>query len=364
MNMTMKWFSHRPWMLLLLGWIALAPSATAAVRWSGDVLKQQPEWYASAEARAAADNVLRYQSKTGAWPKNTDLLAPTTDEALAALEKGGKANTIDNGATTLPMRFLAMVGNATTDQRYHDAALRGLDYLLAAQYPNGGFPQFFPLRPKGYYSHITYNDGAMINALELLRDVAAERAPFSFIDADRRARAADGVARGIDCILKTQIKQDGQLTAWCAQHDAKTLAPAWARAYEPPSLSGSESVGIVRFLMAIEKPSPEVIAAIDGAVAWFRKVPITGQRLEEARGNDGRKERILKPDPAAPPLWARFYELGSNRPLYLDRDSKPNYDFMKVSYERRSGYSYLGTWPVSLLEREYPAWRAKHGRNL
>lgn len=337
-----------------------APVASAAepVRWSNRLLRAQPAWYASAEARAAADNVLRYQSREGAWPKNTDLLAPTTDASLAEVQRGGKANTIDNGATTVPMQFLALVGNATGEPKYHAAVLRGLDYLLSAQYPNGGFPQFYPLR-KGYYSRITYNDGAMVNTLEVLRDVAEDRTPFAFIDAAPRARAADAVARGIDCILKTQIVQDGKLTAWCAQHDEVTLAPAWARAYEPPSLSGSESVGIVRFLMSVEKPSPALIAAIEGAVTWFRAVPISGQAQSRVRRDDGRDERVLVPDPSAPPIWARFYELGTNRPLYMDRDSKPNYDYSKVSYERRSGYGYHTTVPADLIKRDHPTWRTR-----
>jgi PelA/Pel-15E family pectate lyase len=358
----MSWLSRRSQMLLLIASLAFAQTSPAAVRWGGEVLKQKPEWYATDEAQAAADNVLRYQSKVGAWPKNTDLFAPSTDSALAEIRNAGKEDTLDNGATTLPMRFLAMMGNAASGKPYHAAVVRGLDYLFEAQYPNGGFPQFFPLRPNGYYSHITYNDGAMVNALELLRDVAERRAPFGFVDAARRAKAADAVARGINCILKTQIRQDGGLTAWCAQHDAKTLDPAWGRAYEPPSLSGGESVGIVLFLMAVQKPSPDMVAAIEGAVTWFRRVPITGQRLDEVRGRDGRKERILVADPAAPPLWARFYELGSNRPLYMDRDSRPNYDFMKVSHERRSGYGYHSRAPASLLERDYPDWREKQGR--
>lgn len=347
--------------LALFAAAGLEAADSAPLKWGGSLLKQKSSWYASAEARAAADSVLRYQSTEGAWPKNTDLLAPATDAVLAEIERSGKANTIDNGATTAPMRFLALVGNATKDEKYHAAALRGLDYLLASQYANGGFPQFYPLRDHGYYSHITYNDGAMINALELLREVAAGHAPWEFVDTARRTRAADAVNRGIDCILKTQIKQNGKLTVWCAQHDEKTLEPAWARAYEPPSLSGGESVGIVRFLMAIKHPSPEVVASIEGAVAWFKQVKITGERLDGKRNADGRFERTITPDPAAPPLWARFYELGTNRPLYLDRDSKLNYDFMKVSYERRSGYGYHTTAPADLIEHDYPAWRARQG---
>ena len=355
--------SHRLWLPVLAGWLVGAHSSDAALRWGGHVLKQKAAWYGSEETRPAADTVLRYQSEAGAWPKNTDLLVPPTDAILATIRQDGRADTIDNGATTLPIRFLARVASATDREDYRAAVLRGVDYLLAAQYPNGGFPQFFPLRPKGYFSRITYNDGAMINALELLRDVAKGRPPFVFVDAERRQRASEAVARGVDCILRTQIRQNGQLTALCAQHDEKTLEPAWARAYEPPSISGGESVGIVRFLMSIEDPAPGVIAAIEGAVAWFRQVAITGQRLVEIQRPDGGRERILVPDPDAPLLWARFYELKTDRPLYMDRDSKPNYDFMNVSQERRGGYSYLGTWPASLLERDHPSWRAKLGRN-
>tara|TARA_R110002167_G_scaffold298115_1_gene502429 strand:- start:396 stop:1163 length:768 start_codon:yes stop_codon:yes gene_type:complete len=250
------------------------------------------------------------------------------------------------------------MAHATDEFAYRAAFARGLDYLFSAQYTNGGWPQFWPLRG-GYYDHITYNDGAMMRVMNLLRDVATGQVPYGFVDDQRRAQAAEAVQRGLDCILKTQIVQDGQLTAWCAQHDETTLAPAWARKYEPPSLSGEESVDVVVFLMSIENPAPEVVAAVEGAVAWLRAVTLTGQRVDAKKGPDGRLEKFLVPDANAPALWARFYELGTNRPLYLDRDSVFHYVFSEVGYERRSGYSYHGTWPVELLERDFPAWRAR-----
>jgi PelA/Pel-15E family pectate lyase len=340
------------------GVLLAAPSLFASPqKWSEALLRQKPAWYASADARTAADTVLLYQSSHGAWPKNTDVLAAPTPEALAEVQEGEKANTIDNGATTTELRFLALVNQGSPDKKYRAAFLRGVDYLLESQYPNGGFPQFFPLR-KGYYSHVTFNDGAMVNALELLRDIRSGAAPYDFVDTARRERAADAIERGLACILETQIRQDGALTAWCAQYDEKTLQPAWARKYEPPSLSGAESVGIVRFLMEVNPPTPRIIAAVEGAVNWFRKVALHGVRLEGKRGPDGRLERWLVDDPSAPPLWARFYELGTNRPLYLDRDSVFHYRFSDIGYERRSGYAYHGTWPASLLEKDYPAWRA------
>lgn len=335
-----------------------AQPAAAPTPWSSAYLRHPPEWYGSAAGRAVADSVLQYQSSQGGWPKSTNLAQPPRTPADIPPPGRGRANSLDNEATTLPLQFLARVATATQDARYRDAFLRGLDYLLAAQYPNGGWPQFWPLRGD-YYDHITFNDGAMVNTLELLRDVAQGGEPFAFVGREPRARAADAVARGLDCILRTQVVQDGKRTAWCAQHDATTLAPAWARRYEPPSLSGGESVGIVRFLMGVERPSREIVAAVEGAVAWYRAVAIQGQRLERVRREDGRTERVIVADPAAPPFWARFYELGTDRPLFMDRDSAPNYDYAKVSYERRSGYSYHTTAPAALLDRDYPAWRAR-----
>lgn len=332
--------------------------AEGITRWGQDVLKQKPAWYDSAAARAVADSVVQYQSPQGGWPKSTNLaVAPRAPEDIPPPGRG-RANSFDNDATTLPMEFLARMVSATGDARYRDSFLRGLDYLFAAQYPSGGWPQFFPLRGE-YYDRITYNDGAMIRVLIIVREVAAGRSPYAFVDASRRATAAAALQRGIDCILRTQIKQDGKLTAWCAQHDERTLAPAWARTYEPPSLSGGETAEIVRFLMSVEKPGREIVAAIEGAVAWLRAVQIKGVRLDRIPGPDGRTERRLVHDPAAPPLWARFYELGSNRPLFLDRDSAFNYDYAKVGYERRSGYDYHGTWAASLLTQDYPTWRAR-----
>lgn len=333
--------------------------ALGEVRWNDGVLRQDPGWYASAEARSIADSVVGHQSPHGGWPKNTDLAAPPRSPQAIRPPGRGSANSLDNGATTLPMRFLALMVHATGDAAYRRAFERGLDYLMAAQYPTGGWPQFFPLR-RGYSSRITYNDDAMVRVLSVLRDAAAGRAPYGFVDNPRRAAAAAAVKRGTDCILRTQIRQDGRLTAWCAQHDEKTFGPAWGRTYEPPSLSGAESAGIVRFLMDIEQPGPEVAAAVEGAADWFRAVAIHGVRVERFTDARGRPDKRVVADAAAPPLWARFYELGTNRPIFLGRDSTVRYAFGEIEHERRNGYAYYGAWPASLLASEYPRWRLKH----
>jgi PelA/Pel-15E family pectate lyase len=345
--------------LLVVLSVCSATRAGAQVRWGADVLQQKPDWYASSDARAVADSVLEYQSPEGGWPKNTDVTKRPSAEIVAEINAALLANTIDNEATTQPMQFLALMVHATDEGRYRTAFERGLDYLLAAQYPNGGWPQYFPLR-EGYYSRITYNDNAMVLVLTLLRGVAAGRALYAFVDAARRERAGAAVARGLDVILRTQVRQNGKLTAWCAQHDERTLQPAWARNYEPPTLSGQESVGIVRFLMEVERPTSEIVAAVDGAVAWLKEVAIRELRLEEFTDAEGRRDRRVVADPAASLLWARFYELGTNWPVFTGRDKVIRYAFGDIEFERRNGYAYYGTWPATLIARDYPRWRTKH----
>lgn len=343
--------------VILLG--AVQPLA-GALRWA-DVPRQPDAWHATAEARAIADNVLLYQDATGGWPKNRNMVLAPAAEAAArkhGVPKDETMPTIDNGATHTQLRFLARVITAGAGTPADRAAFdRGVAYLLAAQYLNGGWPQFHPLR-SGYYSHITFNDDAMVGVLGVLHGIAQGRAPFAFASPAQRAEAAVAVARGVDCILRCQVVIDGQRTAWCAQHDERTFAPVAARTFEPATLSGLESVGLVRFLMAVE-PNAEVVAAVEGAVAWFEAVKLTGLRYEQVPDSTlpkGFDTRVV-PDPSAPALWARFYELGTNRPVFTGRDGVVHYRLEEIEAERRGGYAWYVTAPEKLLTKDYPAWR-------
>jgi pectate lyase len=259
--------------------------------------------------------------------------------------------TFDNGATTGELRFLARAFRATKNTRYGQAFIKGLDHILGAQYPTGGWPQTSP-PPKGYPRHITFNDNAMVRLLELLRDVA-ESKDYKFIKADRREKARLSFNRGILCILKCQIRVKGKLTAWCAQHDERNYKPRPARTYEHISISGAESVGIIRLLMSIENPGKEIIRSVKGAVEWFDSVKITGIRQVTVNG-----DKVIIKDPKALPLWARFYEIGTNRPMFSGRDGIKKYDVAQIEHERRNGYAWYGSWPAGLT-KIYAAWKQK-----
>ncbi len=329
----------------------------ARVSWS-EVLEQPVAWYGGAEAARIADAVLLYQRTSGGWPKNVDMARPLpdADRARVAAERTESDSTIDNGATFTQMRFLARVADAAGVQAYRDAFGRGLDFLLAAQYPTGGWPQFFPLRDD-YSRHVTFNDGAMVGVLRLLREIGTRSPPFAFVDPPRRPAAAGAAARGRDAILDAQVRVNGRLTAWCAQHDAGTLEPRPARAYEPVSLSGRESVEIVEYLM--EESGPRAEEAVEAAVLWLREAQIEGRRVERvpAPALPAGFDVVVREDPSAPPLWARFYEIGSNRPLFLGRDGVARASLAEIEAERRTGYSWLGPYAADLLERRYHAWR-------
>ncbi len=342
---------------------ATAPRSFQPVKWK-DVLDQPDEWYASADARDIADTVLLYQFPNGGWPKNREMtLSPAAEAAARSkpVPDDEQMPTIDNDSTHQQIRFLARVVSANNGTDAHRAAVeRGIRYLLAAQYPNGGWPQFYPLR-EGYYSHITFNDDAMAEVMMVLQDVAAGRAPFTFVAPELRGPAAAAVAKGRDCILRCQVTINGVKTVWCAQHDEDTLAPAPARRFEPISLSGDESVEVVRCLMAVEEPSPEVVAAVEAAVAWFRAVQINGLRYERIPAPNlpkGRDTRVV-PDPTAKPIWARFYEIPTNRPIFAGRNTVIHYTLAEVEPERRGGYRYYVDSPAKLLAKDYPAWRAR-----
>ncbi len=320
--------------------------------------KLSDEFFTTPEAIRIAENVLLYQHTTGGWPKNIYMpaeLNPQEKEKAIASQEDINESTIDNGATITEIRYLARIYRATQDERYKQAAIRGIEYLLNAQYENGGWPQFWP-RSKGYYTHITYNDNAMVNVMLLLREIYEQKTPYTFLPQSVVQRARTAFDKGLECILKTQVKQNGKLTVWCAQHDEYTLAPAKARAYELPSLSGQESDDIVMLLMSLPHPSAEVIRSVDGAIEWFKATRIEGLCRESFTDESGRKDYRMIQCTDGEPLWARFYTLDDNRPFFCDRDGVKKYDVSEIGYERRNGYSWYNNAGTKIIRR-YEQWK-------
>ena len=352
--------------------------ASALIPPNGSAARSMPldkpaEWYGSAEARRVAGIIVSFQTPAGGWSKNLNLTdhARRRGESFAANNlsthlspgdfdtphdpKWNYVGTLDNDATTTELRFLAMVAAAAgkDGEAYRASVLRGLEYLLAAQFPNGGWPQVWPLEG-GYHDAITFNDGAVTLTLELLQEVADGKDGFAFLPQSVRARARASVAKGIASILATQIVQPGRRTVWAQQHDALNLQPVAGRNYEPAAQCGSESAALILFLMRLPQPGPAVVDTVHAAIAWFRKTAVYGKSYQ--RGADGR--RLTSVDGAGP-IWARFSEIGTDRAVFGDRDQSIHDDVNELSAERRDGYSWYNAGPQEALLR-YAEWSASH----
>ncbi len=334
----------------MTGWSMTSDAVEATRRY----LKQPDTWFKTSEARQIADNILSYQSDLGGWPKNVD-----TTAAKFTGDRQELKPTFDNSATTDELRFLARFFKATSDEHIRAPFEKGYDYILKAQYPTGGWPQFYP-PDKQYHRYITFNDDAMVRLMNFLRESYTSEL-YAFLDQERKQRARTAFENGIQCILKCQIKAADKLTAWCAQHDEIDYRPRAGRSYELVSISGSESVGIVRLLMSLTQPGPEVTRAVESAVAWFQTAELKGIKeitVEDKNSPKGTDKRVIQ-DASAPPMWARFYEIGTNLPIFCDRDGVPKRKLSEIGYERRNGYRWLTYAPQELLEKEYPAWKRK-----
>ena len=310
-------------------------------------------WFRSDSGRQLAASILSFQTPSGGWSKHVDFTGtPRQPGQSYYSETDGWSyiGTIDNGSTTNQLLFLAAANAAAPDERYQAAFLRGLNYLLDAQFPNGCLPQVYPLQG-GYHDAATFNDDAVVNVLKIFRDVGRDR--YAFVPADLRARVADGLAQGVDCLVRSQVVVAGKRTAWGQQHHPITLVPVAARSYELVGLSGRESAGIIEFLMSLSRPEPRVVEAVHAAVDWLRKTQIHGYSYSFTNG--------LVERPGAGPIWARLYEIGSDRPIFSNRDGVKLYDWNQLT-DRRTGYGWFGDEGVGVLKKYDETWAVRYPR--
>ncbi len=327
---------------------------------NGKIVKEENREFTGdlEEAKKQAKNLVSWQMDHGGWTKSMEdeYSRPWDGKEKRSTQfgpDGEELGSIDNNATIKEIRFISEVYRETNDEKLKESMVKGIEFLLTMQYEAGGWPQVYPQRGDSpedsvYYSnYVTFNDNAMINVLQLLDDIANEKYPFdqNIVDDSLKNKVEESVNKGIDYILKSQIEVDGKLTAWCAQHDPVTYEAQHARVYEHPSISGSESVGIVKFLMSRPNQTPEIQHAILGALQWFDEVKLEGIRYISGDPNGV----YFVKDPKAV-TWYRFYEIGTNEPIFSGRDGAIKRTIHEIEKERRDGYSWAGSYAKQLLE--------------
>ncbi len=291
-------------------------------------------------ALAAAHCLAWGQLQSGGWaysiefdPKRNRYWYHHIPEQVAKSKRLRNTTTFDDNTTQAALRLLLAVDQYVDDAKVDGAIGRALRCFLDAQYKggnwDGAWPQRYPYPKKGYGRLPTFNDNTMSDCVRTML-AAARQYP------DRPELMAS-VKRCLEFYLRSQ--QPEPQAGWAQQCD-ENLKPAWARRFEPPSITGGESSGNCRLLMDmyIEFGDPRYLDAVGKCVAWYKRSRIGGK---PGRG-----------------IWARFYEPGTNRPLYFTRTYKLTYDDSDLPVH----YSFKGGYGVGGMMRRYEELK-KRGRD-
>lgn len=293
---------------------------------------------------AEAQAVLSFQTPSGGWSKRTDMRIAR----LSGQQFGSEANyvpTFDNDATSTQLQWLAdFYPQATPQLQLHivQAIERGVALVLKAQYPNGGFPQSYPLRG-GYHDAITLNDNALYQLMQLLWQVA-NKPHFGMLADSTKADAAAAFYRAVDWLLANQVVVDGKRTVWGAQHHPLTGEPVTARKYEKAALVSSESAKILQLLQRYAPDYPGVAPSLAEAANWLRDKQISDK--DRHRDSEGRLSLIDSPGSV---IWSRFYDLKTGQPVFFDRDGLTYSDVSQISLERQRGYGWYQSVAAEFL---------------
>jgi len=290
-------------------------------------------------ARAAGQCLLRGQLRGGGWPYMIPFDAPRRAALDLRTEPVSKAkglkrhSVLDDNTTQEALRFLVLLDEALAfkDAAVHEAADYGLKALLKVQFPNGAFPQVFmpdpaydaaavpvkraefppegaePTHEKDYHVFYTFNDNLMRDVNRLFFAAWEVYTNDVYLAAARRVGA----------FIKLAQLPEPQ-PAWAQQYDFQ-MRPCWARKFEPASVTGGESQSLLRALAELY--------LVTGDRTYLEPIPQAVAYLRRSRLSDGR--------------LARFYELRTNRPLYLTKDYQvtfsdadlPTHYAFKVPYQ-------------------------------
>jgi PelA/Pel-15E family pectate lyase len=324
--------------------------------------------YKANDFTSIAENLLLYQKNNGGWIENQDPLRilPEEEKKKFQEQKTDLTVSFDNRNLYSQVEYLYGVYEYTSEKKYRHAALKGLDLILSLQHSCGGWPHTVPAS-KTYHSHVTMADEVSSGVLSLLHRIEKKNHPFQDIPELYRTRSIAARKSGTDCLLKLQVKQADKLCIWAGQYDSTTLAPVIGRSYELASMASWESVAVVRYLMGIEDPSPEIVRSIESAVQWLKEHKISGYKIIEVPltkeqmfdYHKAKFDRKLVSDENAPDIWARFYDLSTNEVILANRDGKRVKTYAEIDIERRTGYQWYGDWPTELINVDYPEWKKR-----
>ncbi|HUT63535.1 MAG TPA: pectate lyase [Anaerolineae bacterium] len=245
--------------------------------------------------------------------------------------------TFDDNVSTGATRFLMELYMTTLDPQYRVPLIKAINFILESQYPNGAWPQRYPLMydyphdgHPDYTSYYTLNDEVIQGNIYFLLDT------YDKLGNEEYKKAA---YRGMDFLYIAQLPSPQ--AGWGQQYDLDMNSAA-ARSYEPASVMPGYTVQVIRDLMEFYK--------ITGNRKYLRGIPDAIEWLENSYLPKDHKmnDRVTH---------ATFYELGTNRPLYAHREGTTieNGRYW-VDYDPRNLLGHYGgqtTINVQAIKKEY-----------
>jgi len=249
------------------------------------------------------------QRQAGGWDHRVDVSHRTPHSNRVVRNKGQCS--FDDNISQEPLSFLIQLDKHLDEPWLTEAIDVALDFFLEAQFDNGAWSQWYPLRGK-YHDYYTFNDGAINDCIRVLLEAYKAYGNQKYLNAAKRAG---------EFIIASQLPSP---QAGWAQQYSHDLKPAWARAFEPPAVCTLATAKNIRTLVDLYLVTKDaaLLQPIPAAIDWLNRSQI-GDRL-----------------------WARLYELDTNKPIYGDRDEKVHYTLEELSDERRYGYGWQGDFNI------------------
>jgi len=269
-------------------------------------------------ARDVAKALAWGQRTVGGWDHRVDVAHMKPDEPRAE-RKPGRC-TFDDRITQGALEFLIDADGAMDEPWLDEAIELGLQFMMESQFENGAWPQWYPLRG-GYHDYYTFNDNAINDCIKLMLKAHKVYGKAVYLQT---------AVKGGDFIIASQLP--APQAGWAQQysHDMK---PAWARAFEPPGVcSAVTRRNIITLIdLYLYTKDARYLSPIPAAIAWLND-SMLGEHL-----------------------WARIYEVGTNRAIYGDRmdGNKVIYDYDKVSRRERTSYAWRGEYGIESTIRYY-----------
>jgi len=249
---------------------------------------------ALAAALDAAHALIRGQNKLGGW-----------QHTIRFDRKPGKSVSFDDDQTQGAISFLMALDQHVDDEALSAGIERALGMMLQAQLADGGWPHVYPVQGN-YHDYATFNDEGINDCIRVMTEA------HRFYRKEEYRKSLDRAGHYL-MISQLPPPQPG----WAQQYNAY-LRPAWARAFEPPSVCPSVTVNNINTLMDL--------TLYTGRKGYLEAIPDAIRWLEEIRLPNGK--------------WARFVELYTNKALYYDRGRIRVDSTEELHIERRTGYGY------------------------